>query len=719
MKFNGFIGPAYTLESTNVDAQRCVNMFPVKIESGSGKGAQQYYLKATPGLEELTTIGDGPLRCLHIDAIGRKFVVSGNKLYRFAKNTEWSFNLKTAEAIATSVTQASGIDTGTDIITTTADNFYWTGLKVLFSSSGTMPTGLSTVGYIISVSDSTFKVASSLANAIAGTAIDITAVGSGTMTVTPYTFNNSLFNVPARVQNINNALDVNYSTNVLTVSDSYFSTASANGHFYTGLKLTVYSIGTPLPTGLTQGTDYYAIKLTNTTFQLASSMANASAGTAIDLTEASGTWSAQVVKLNIISSSDAEFQTSTGKVSAASDALGGDKYNSSTLFTDGTYNYILLDDSAQSSTSTDDWPLNPTFFQMGENAEPALFPAGPQSSHIALIDGYFILNEIDTNKFYTTNLADYVIDALNFASSEGSPDKVLGLVGVNRNLWVFNEKTIEVYVNTGNADFPFERIQNAYIEIGLKAKYSIAKLPGTVFWLGRSEQGENIVFMAGGLSPQRISTHAIEYAISTYSDPSTATAYTYQEKGHSFYVINFDEATWCYDLSTGSWHQRAYTNAGTLERHLGQYYVFDYINNQHLVTDYQNNKIYKLNPSKYTDNGDAITRLRSSPHVSADLKRLFCSSFQLDMEVGIGLDGGVQGSSPTVVFDFSDDGGHTWSSESWALADNTAGSIGEYKTRVRWTRLGSFRDRIFRVQMTDPVKTVWIDAQLEVEQGRD
>ncbi len=719
MKLQGFIGPAYSLQSVNVDAQRCVNMYPVKIESGTGKGGQQYYLKATPGLELITTVGDGPIRLIHVDGVGRTFVVSANKLYRLAKSTEWNFSLKTAQASATSVTQASGIDTGTDIITTTTDNFYWTGLKVLLSSTVTMPTGLSsgTQYYVISVSSSTLKIATSLANAIAGTAVDITGVGSGTMTITPYTFNNDLFNVPARVQNINNSTDVNYSTNIITVSASEF--VADTEFFYTGLKLNVYSIGTPLPTGLSQGTDYYVIKLTSTTFQLASSMTNASTGTAIDLSEVSGTWASQVVKYNIISNDDATFLTSTGKISASSDGLGGDKYNGSTLFTDGTYNYMFLDDSNQNDNSTAVWPFNPTFFRMGQGGDPSFYPAGPQSSHIAWIDGYFILNEVGTNKFYTTNLGDYVIDALNFASSEGSPDKVLAVIGMGRNLWVFNEKTTEVYFNTGNADFPFERIQNAFIEIGLKAKYSIAKLPGTLFWLGRSEDGENIVFLASGLNPQRISNHAIEYAISTYADPSSATSYAYQSNGHMFYVLNFNEATWVYDVTTGSWHQRAYTDLGALERHLAEYHAFNYVNSLHLVADSTSNKIYKLNDNYYSDNGDAITRLRSSPHVSADLKRLFCSSFQLDMEVGIGLDGGVQGSSPTVMFDFSDDGGHTWSSESWALADNAAGSIGEYKTRVRWTRLGSFRDRIFRVKMTDPVKVVWIDAQIEIEQGRD
>lgn len=718
MKFQGFIGPAYSLASSNVDAQRCVNMYPVKIESGTGKGGQQYYLKATPGLELITTVGDGPIRLIHVDGVGRTFVVSANKLYRLAKSTEWNFSVKTSEASVKSVTQASGIDTGTEIITTTVANFYWTGLRVHVSSSVTLPTGLSdsTDYYVISLGDSTFKLASSLANAVAGTAIDITGVGTGTMTVTPWTFNNISGAIPARVQNINNTNDVNYTTNVIT--GDFFEDTLDHG-LYTGLKVKVYSLGTSLPTGLVQGTDYYVIRISASTFQLASSMANASAGTAIDLTAVSGTWSANVIKINTISSTDATFTTSTGRINAASDALGGDKYNGSTMFTDGSKNYILYDDSANNSAATDTYFLNPEFFRMGQSGEPAFFPTGPQSTHIAWIDGYFILNEVGTNKFYTTNLGDYVIDALNFASSEGSPDKVLAVIGMGRNLWVFNEKTTEVYFNTGNADFPFERIQNAFIEIGLKAKYSIAKLPGTLFWLGRSEDGENIVFLASGLSPQRISNHAIEYAISTYADPSSATSYAYQSNGHMFYVLNFNEATWVYDVTTGSWHQRAYTDSGILERHLAEYHAFNYVNSLHLVADSTSNKIYKLNDTYYSDNGDAITRLRSSPHVSADLKRLFCSSFQLDMEVGIGLDGGVQGSSPTVMFDFSDDGGHTWSSESWALADNAAGSIGEYKTRVRWTRLGSFRDRIFRVKMTDPVKVVWIDAQIEIEQGRD
>jgi hypothetical protein len=59
------------------------------------------------------------------------------------------------------------------------------GTRVRCTTSGTLPAGLSTGTdyYYIRVSDSTFKLASSYANAIAGTAVDITDTGSGTHTL--------------------------------------------------------------------------------------------------------------------------------------------------------------------------------------------------------------------------------------------------------------------------------------------------------------------------------------------------------------------------------------------------------------------------------------------------------------------------------------------------------------------------------------------------------
>lgn len=79
------------------------------------------------------------------------------------------------------------VNTTTDRITITAHSFVTTGLKVAATTTGTLPAGLSATNYYVIVVDSnTIKLASSLANALAGTAVNITAAaGGGTHTLTP------------------------------------------------------------------------------------------------------------------------------------------------------------------------------------------------------------------------------------------------------------------------------------------------------------------------------------------------------------------------------------------------------------------------------------------------------------------------------------------------------------------------------------------------------
>jgi hypothetical protein len=77
------------------------------------------------------------------------------------------------------------------------------------------------------------------------------------------------------------------------------------------------------------------------------------------------------------------------------------------------------------------------------------------------------------------------------------------------------------------------------------------------------------------------------------------------------------------------------------------------------------------------------------------------------METGVG--DAATGFAPACALSWSDDGGHRWSGEYAA----SMGAAGRYKTRAVWRRLGSFRDRIFRIAISDPVKRVIIGASIE------
>lgn len=334
------------------------------------------------------------------------------------------------------------------------------------------------------------------------------------------------------------------------------------------------------------------------------------------------------------------------------------------------------------------------------------------STRVSYQDGYFIFNEPNTGTFYISGLNDGTdINSLDFASAEGNPDNIVGHISDHRELWMFGDSTVEVFFNSGNADFPFERIQGAFIEHGCAAPFSIAKLDNSVFWLGKDSRGKGMVYRASGYQPQRISTHAVELAIQSYDDISDAVAYTYQQEGHSFYVINFTGAntSWVFDVATGLWHERAYTTAeGTLGRHRGNYHSIPF--GDHLVGDYESGKIYRMDLDVYSDAGNPITRMRTAAHVSQDLKYLFWSSFQIDMETGVGPAGSLE---PQAMLQWSDDGGHTWSNEYWV----SMGWTGKYKTRALWRRLGRSRDRVFRVIITDAVKVVIIGAVAQIAQG--
>lgn len=110
---------------------------------------------------------------------------------------------------AVTAASATDINTSTEVITVASSGThdFTTGLKVQVTTSSALPTGISAVTdyFVISLSSTTFQLASSLVNAQAGTPINITAVGTGTQTFTPV----ALAGATIKVQYSNNVSDTN------------------------------------------------------------------------------------------------------------------------------------------------------------------------------------------------------------------------------------------------------------------------------------------------------------------------------------------------------------------------------------------------------------------------------------------------------------------------------------------------------------------------------
>jgi hypothetical protein len=261
-------------------------------------------------------------------------------------------------------------------------------------------------------------------------------------------------------------------------------------------------------------------------------------------------------------------------------------------------------------------------------------------------------------------------------------------------------------------------VSGGFIEVGCAARWSVAKLDNSVFWLSRNEFGQGQLVRAdAGYQPKIVSTRAIERIWDGYSTIDDAEAIAYQMGGYSWYQITFPTAgkTWVFDVSNSTpsepmWHEREFYNAGHPTRDLACTHAF--FEGTHVVGDYRNGNLYALDWDTYTDNTTTLRRLVRTPYIHGERKRVFHKELELDIQAGVGLAAG-QGSDPQVIMRYSDDKGRTWSNERW----RTMGKMGEYSKRTRWHMLGSSYERTYEFVISDPVEVAIVSASVEVGVG--
>lgn len=337
------------------------------------------------------------------------------------------------------------------------------------------------------------------------------------------------------------------------------------------------------------------------------------------------------------------------------------------------------------------------------------------ADRVAFIDGWLIFNQPGTQKFYTSptywNGSD-AFDATYFALKDSSSDQLVTLIENQRELWLIGERTAEVWYDAGNQYFPFSRLQGATLQVGCAAKHTICRTGQGLIWLARSERGENSVVMTQAYQFTNVSTPAVAYAINQYATTSDAVAFTYSEEGHEFYVLTFPAAdvTWVYDLTTEQWHKRARfdTSDGLFHRHRANCYVN--FQGQRLIGDYANGQLYHLTRQAYSDGPDPLVSLRRTAHVwdKGERNRVRQSRLQLEFKPGVDT---AQGLDPQAMLRWSDDGGFKWSN-THLLA---IGKAGETTRRVIKRRLGSARDRVYEVRVSDAVNRDVVGATLRGE----
>ncbi len=324
------------------------------------------------------------------------------------------------------------------------------------------------------------------------------------------------------------------------------------------------------------------------------------------------------------------------------------------------------------------------------------------------LDTFFVFNKDGTQSFYTSLSNSVTFDPLYIANKTGYADNLVALAVVQRQLWLLGEKTTEVWYNSGATTFPFQIVEGAFIQHGCIAPRSVATQDVNVFWLGHDPQGHAIVFQGANLAAARISTHAIEHELQSYATVSDAVGFIHQIEGHMFYVLNFPTAdkTWVYDVASGLWHERMWLDSNGLE-HRARPATGTAAYGEFVVGDWENGNLYVFDINSYTDNGDAVRRIRSFPHVVNELKRIMYRQFVADMQCGATTD---PSELPQVELRWSDDRGVSYGTP----VVQSLGQVGQTQTMLQWQRLGMARDRVFEVAWSAPVMTALNGAFIDV-----
>lgn len=287
------------------------------------------------------------------------------------------------------------------------------------------------------------------------------------------------------------------------------------------------------------------------------------------------------------------------------------------------------------------------------------FPQG-EADCGQFVDGYFAVLRRGTTEWRISQLFNGMVwPGADVAQRSFASDIIASMAVTHREVWLIGTQTSEVWYNSG-ATFPFQPISGVFLEEGCSAPDSVVNLSGVLYWVSENQAGARRVVRAGsgGYQPQRISTHAIEYALQGYGTVADAVAYGYQDQGHEFYVLMFPSAgaTWVYDATTGLWHERGAWDMVAGDYILQRQQCHAYAFGLHLVGDRQSGAVWRQSIEIPTDGVGLIRRARTFVHLSDELKWSFYDQATLD------LDTGLSSVAPTIPapYRFTAPGSYQW-----------------------------------------------------------
>lgn len=322
------------------------------------------------------------------------------------------------------------------------------------------------------------------------------------------------------------------------------------------------------------------------------------------------------------------------------------------------------------------------------NDVPGYTPVRALVGSVAVINSFFILSVLNSQRFYWISPGDTNPNPLSFASAERVPDAIVSVHVVSDEIWFVGASAPEVWSTTGSDSAPFQRINGRVYSDGCAFRDTAINVVfnsmPAVMWVTDTR---SVVVAQGQVA--KISNPSVEELLRTATN---LRAWFFRHNRHDFYVLTGEEFTIVYDLVRNSWSRWDTYLQDNWQAHLGLQSGFNVYSGDSITGD-----IWKLDEG-ISDNGNPVIR-EVSGTVDNEGKHLPCNNVFARVNAGWSP---IYGFIPTLELRWSDDQGGTWSNYMSA----PLGDKGTYNTDVVYRSLGLiFRPgRTFEFRFSDPAR---------------
>lgn len=220
---------------------------------------------------------------------------------------------------------------------------------------------------------------------------------------------------------------------------------------------------------------------------------------------------------------------------------------------------------------------------------------------LAFIDGFVLCNEKLTKNWYFSDPDDCRLWApagdVDLAITD--PDELLQIRVVNRQIYLFGPKTIEVWYNDGQS--PFSQVDGGFQQIGLGADQSIAILGHEIYFI---DDFDNVVKLEG--VRKQLLSRPIASTIEEMSYLGDAVGYIVNIDRRSIYILNFPYVSKSLglDLASGMWTELGEWDEAKDDwnEFMGRTYCHAVKWRKHLIGAKNSGNIYYLDKDYYDNN---------------------------------------------------------------------------------------------------------------------